>query len=58
MVDNKIEGRTVHASTDVSSIVTDLMLYGNAYTDGPVEGVGILLPFIRKALHNNMIHDK
>jgi len=57
MADNKIEGRTVHASTDVSLIVTDLMMYGNAYTDGPVEGAGILLPFMRKALRDSKIQD-
>jgi hypothetical protein len=50
------EGRVVHAATDESAIHFDLMLYGDAYADGEVEGAGLLLPLLREAIAKPLDH--
>lgn len=50
------EGRTVHAASDDNAIAFDLTLYGDAYTDGEVEGAGWLLPLLSEALLQPLDH--
>lgn len=50
------KARILHHASEEGAITLDLMLYGDAYTDGEVEGAGILLPLIREAIARPLDH--